>query len=192
MLGNVYAPRSVAYIWGLIALLRALYHLDSIVSVPTTLITVAILAFFCTALGTFCSLVCRTTTRAVATTAGILIFCGGGYLFCCAPLMIGSQGGGEIILAPCATFLLYMSTTFWVFSRYSGPHSTEIAAAIIGNIVYLFAAIGLIIVAISGFDSANGRIPMPLPSPLDIDSVSEAPAPGEAQSPIDPPPTNAS
>jgi ABC-type transport system involved in multi-copper enzyme maturation permease subunit len=85
MLGAVWGMRALIFfllaLW-LTGLAAGAVHPFGFVAV---VVETAVFAWFVTALGTFLSLMSRTTTRALMTTIAILIFLNGGYLMCCIP-----------------------------------------------------------------------------------------------------------
>lgn len=122
-----------------------------------------LMAIFTTCLGLLCSLKSPTTLRAMGQTLGILIFCGGGYLFCCCTVMVGSGGGDAwaLFLAPCIPFLLvfpglaytaYNQSNFW-----ADDASIFVVAFMAGTLVYATAAGILYSYTVANFDRYAGR-----------------------------------
>ncbi len=106
--GSIWSLRGLVLllllIWGLGVLLDPQF----VVAVPFLLGTFLLLALYAAALGVTFSLRCRSSLRAMGATLAVGLVAGGGYMFCCIPLMIVGPGrsGSEIIFAPCIPFLL--------------------------------------------------------------------------------------
>ncbi len=121
VLGGVYAARWLVVLlvvmWGLGAVLDSSLLAPLLASLASLLI---VLLFGC-ALGVFYSAAGTSSLRAMGSTLGTLFFVGGGYLFCCVPLLMTGPGGdgGEVILAPCIPFLLIYPLLSWEVPRTS-------------------------------------------------------------------------
>jgi hypothetical protein len=90
-------------------------------------------------------------------TLGTCLFVGGGYMFCCMPLMMtgGGDGGEEIMLAPFIPFLLAFPG---ICSMDVGHMPTEVGVAFFfGMLGYAIAAGFLYVVTKETFDRRSGR-----------------------------------
>ena len=61
------------------------------IGVIAAVVATAIYAVFFAILGTYISLRFKSSARAIATTIAVLVFLNGGYLFCCIPLIEGTD-----------------------------------------------------------------------------------------------------
>ncbi len=161
-LGNLYAAR-----WGL-ALLAVAWALGLVFDARFILvaaITTAVLllcAWFLTAVGLYYSLKSNTSLRALGFTLFTGGFIGGGYMFCCCPVLAVSGGSDDHILVGLAAnmpFLLCspagaLSETDW------GPNSQfqKLAVAFgVGVVGYLIASVVLTHYLVQEFDALAGR-----------------------------------
>lgn len=200
MLGSIWAVRVgfvvLSGLWALQILL------DPISSLPIALVvvTLSVLAFYAAALGVSCSLRCRTSVRAMGLTLGVGAFFGGGYLFCCLPLVM-MGGDEEFLLAGAIPFLLAVPPmSYWEYSHW-GPRDywTRIAFAFsLGLVGYTVAAAILWSTAVATFDAAAGRlggwdgplrrVPSAVPRPLMVaEVVRPGGLPPAGSSPVAPP-----
>ena len=122
---------------------------------------------------------------------------GGGYLFCCVPVVAiasphGPGDGMQLGLVPCMPFLLaWPQVTSFVLAQernLSGNFGGFIAAYLVGTIGYAIAALVMTAVTIERFDEKSGRMQrrpgwMPRPGPW-VDPR----LPGEDQVRPQPPP----
>jgi ABC-type transport system involved in multi-copper enzyme maturation permease subunit len=123
-----------------------------------TVFTLLVIAFFVTSMGTSYSLKVRNSTRAIAATLATALFVGGGYLFCCMPIMIGSRSSdGEIVvLSACIPVIIATPGVLAV----EGLHTHEnkmIVPYVIGTLGYLAAATVIFATMMERFDDRNGR-----------------------------------
>jgi ABC-type transport system involved in multi-copper enzyme maturation permease subunit len=161
--GSIWSLRGLVLllllIWGLGVLLDPTF----LVAMPFLLGTFLLLTLYAAALGVFFSLRCRNSLRAMGATLAVGVLVGGGYFFCCMPLMIAGPGPGrgfEIILAPCIPFLLALPGIIAVESGhfFQDPDSgVMLFAYILGMVGYFVASLVLVGVSISGFDARTGR-----------------------------------
>lgn len=110
--GNLYSSRWALFVLVTAWLLGLLFTSTFIWPLLASGLTFLVLAYYVTNLGLFFSLRSPTSMRAIGITLATLIFCGGGYLFCCCVVM-SNQMGGEgfgIFLAPCIPMLLVVPT----------------------------------------------------------------------------------
>ncbi len=136
ILGSLYSARwlvaLVAVMWGLGVLVDGTLWLPALISLATLLV---VLLFGC-ALGVFYSAGGSSSLRAMGNTLGTLVFVGGGYLFCCIPLMMGSSSrDGEVILALCIPFLIVFPLVASE-SSFGGHNAPEYIAYILGMLAY--------------------------------------------------------
>jgi ABC-type transport system involved in multi-copper enzyme maturation permease subunit len=152
--GNLWAARGavimLAAIWGLGALLEPGFGIAVVFAMGTFLL----LAAYASALGVIYSLWCRTSMRAIIATLATGIFAGGGYLFCCIPLMMTMRGDeGIIVLAGCIPFLLACPPMCYV----EKPPGAALTAYVFGMMGYFVAMAALVVSAIGSFDRFTGR-----------------------------------
>ena len=157
--GNLWALRGVLAILALLWLPALTLLPEFLIAIPFLLGTLMILAVFASALGVSISLRAKNSLRAMALTLTIGVICGGVYLFCCMPMMIGWGGSGaEIMLTPCIPFLLAFPGVVAVEGFPSSRHEMGVTPAyVIGVIAYFIAACVLHLWAIDRFDDAAGR-----------------------------------
>jgi hypothetical protein len=130
-----------------------------LMAIPFLLVTLLVIACAVGSLGVLLSIRCRTSIRAMGATLAIGLFVGGGYLFCCVPMMIAGHGAGdEIILAPCIPFLLAFPGIVQVSGGRLLDDGAVAAAYVMGVIGYFMAAIFLSSTAVGMFDELAGRV----------------------------------
>jgi ABC-type transport system involved in multi-copper enzyme maturation permease subunit len=78
------------------------------------LVATATYLAFIAGLGTFISLSCKSSARAIGLTVGSLVFFNGGYLFCCVPFL----DGRESILAAAGVTPMVVTTVLFSFSEF--------------------------------------------------------------------------
>lgn len=182
-----------AKIWGSIYSMRAVLALLLIVWVPTffdeptmmlgfigSLVAILAVALFAASLGVLLSLRSGSSNRAATWTLATMVFLGGGYMFCCFPMMIGFGPGDDftlvLYLAPCSPFLM----VFPAMAAWPDMNAGEeqlFAAYLIGVLGYSIGASILYTTASSRFDEFAGRttghhvwtspprVPTPKPEP---------------------------
>jgi len=159
ILGNLNIGVGLFCYCAFVTLLRVLCLPQVALCIPFSLLTGGILLLFCSTLRVYVSLLSRSTMRAMATATAVLVFLGGGYLFCCAPFMISGGRGGEIILTPCAPFLIVISLAIGRLKDFSGPGSMEaLVPYTLGTFGYAVATGMLYAACVSRFDELNGRV----------------------------------
>ena len=151
----------VTVMWGLGVLVDGALVIPLLFSLATLLVVL----FFGCALGVFYSAGGTSSLRAMGNTLGTLFFVGGGYLFCCVPLMAGGPGrDGEVILALCIPFLVVFP-----LMETAGLHGTvnapELTAYVVGNIAYLVGALILAATAIGRIRPNEPLSPRPEAAP---------------------------
>jgi ABC-type transport system involved in multi-copper enzyme maturation permease subunit len=183
LLGNLYSVRGGFWVLALLWALGIPFEPSFLVAAGFTLAVFFIMAVFVTMVGINFSLGARSSIWAMGCTLGTCLFVGGGYLFCCMPLMIagGGSSGEEIMLAPCIPFLLAIPTVACVLE---GEMPGEIIGPfVIGIVCYAMAAGVLYLVARETFDRRSGRTgvawippapPPGWPPPVPAELVGEA------------------
>ncbi|MBN2292177.1 MAG: ABC transporter permease subunit [Pirellulales bacterium] len=158
ILGSIYALR---YLFGVLFIMWSMVVILSpgfVFIVPVLLFTLLVISIAMASLGTLFSLRMKSSLWAMAATLGISFFVGGGYLFCCMPVMIagGGRGGEEIMLAPLIPFLMAAPVVFYAEGVSHGAGGA-LAANVFGVIGYTVTAIVLYASAIGSFDLFSGR-----------------------------------
>ena len=175
--GSLYATRNVVllllfvWVWGLLFSLG--WSFTVLIAMAEFLLACAFVAL----VGINFSLKCRTSLRATGATIATCAFVGGGYLFCCIPLMCaGSSEGMAIMLTPCLPFLAIAPELVATMDWPDVPGEL-VAAFVLGNIGYLIANLALLSSCIANFDRLSGRMHESQPrrpregSPTDASSV---------------------
>jgi ABC-type transport system involved in multi-copper enzyme maturation permease subunit len=121
----------------------AIHPLGFLLTAAATTLYLAFIA----ALGTFVSLWCKSSARAIGLTIGILAFVNGGYLFCCVPFL---QGPESIIAAAGVTPMIVTTALFsfhdlsdFLSWRYARDQTLFILAGLVSLSLYGFAGISL-------------------------------------------------
>jgi len=164
LLGNLYSARwlflMMALLWGL-AVLRLP---EFLLAVPFLATTLLVLCLFASCLGLIFSLWCRNSLRSLGATLGVGVYIGGGYMFCCMPILIGSSGGDEVIMFFSAVipFLLALPGVAAVEIAQSGQffqggENFVFVAYVFGMTGYLVAGLMLLASCVGNFDSFAGR-----------------------------------
>ncbi len=157
--GGLYAAR------GLLALLALLWVLGIVggstlpVILPIVLAELVILGLFAALLGLSFSLKLQTTLRAMAATVACALFVGGGYMFCCLPVLWnGSES--EFLFAGCVPFLL--GAPMAIEPRPGDPwRDDQVRAAftcMVGNGMYVVGIIMLWGLVTNNFEDFVGRV----------------------------------
>lgn len=162
-----------AKIWGAIYSMRVVLLLLLVLWVPTffseptmllgflfSLAAVFAVALFAAALGVLLSLRSSSSNRAATWTLGTMVFLGGGYMFCCIPMMIGLGPGEDFVivvyLAPCSPFLIgFPAMAAW--SELGGGEEFLYSAYMLGVLGYAIGAGVVYSTASSRFDEFAGR-----------------------------------
>ncbi len=145
--GNLYSGRWLLTVLVAAWVLGMLFNSTFIWPLLASGLTFLVLAYYVSNLGLFFSLRSATSMRAIGLTLATLIFCGGGYLFCCCVVMAGQMGNDAfgIILAPCIPMLLALPTVAHL--SYADNHFWDRSGIPVGYclgiIGYLIAGIGL-------------------------------------------------
>jgi hypothetical protein len=157
VLGSIWALRGLALPLAIVWVPALVFAPQFLLALFFNLATFLVLAMAVASLGVKISLWAKNSVRAMGLTVGIGVFVGGGYLFCCTPLMWAGPGDGiEIILAPCIPFLLAFPGM--IAAKGFPTHEPAIVFAyIFGNIGYLVVAAVLYNMAVGGFDRMVGR-----------------------------------
>jgi len=169
LLGNLFSIRwgfaVLALLWGLGGTLQPTFLLGGLFSTALVLL----MAIFVTAVGLTFSLGARSSIWAMGCTLGTCLFVGGGYLFCCVPVMIGNESDSEIMLAPCIPFLLAFPGMCSVESIHE---DTIVVAFIVGVFLYALATVFLYFTTVESFDARAGRACPRPSSPLPQEKAS--------------------
>lgn len=162
--GALYSARWLVFLLSPMWVLAAIEAPTFLLVIPFFLGTLAAIGFFIAAMGVRLSLSSSNSTRAMAGTIAAGLFLGGGYLFCCAPLMWG-PGSEEtaIILAPCIPFLLaFPQIVFVDVFVEPGGMSKEMGVMLfaycLGVAGYLIVGMGLAETTVGSFDRLAGRV----------------------------------
>lgn len=168
VLGSIYAIRGVFLLLGFVWILTLLIEPGFLVAEFFTLATLLLLCFTVSAMGVLYSLRCRNSLRAMAATITTGLVVAGGYLFCCIPAMFasGPGDGGQIILAPCAPFLLVFPSVLYCEGEQMMRHEPAfLVAYVLGVIGYIVTASLLYAAAVGNFDCLSGRSGPGVPIP---------------------------
>lgn len=147
----------------LVALIVGLWLLGArdaplmLVALPFELGVLLVLAAFVVALGLRFSLTASNSTRALALTIGTAVFVGGGFLFCCVPLMVGGRGGRDLealLMAPVMPLLLAFPGATCIDAH--APDRIT-AAFLLGSVGYAIAVVVLLVNLDGSFDIHCGR-----------------------------------
>lgn len=156
IVGNLHPVIGLMLYWAFVTLLRAIHHPATLVSAPFSFATALVLAAFAATLGVFVSLATRSTARAQGTTMAVLLFLGGGYMFCCAPFLVRS--GSEAVLAACVPFLLTISMSIDSLESWGSRGEALVPTYIVGTFGYALAAFLLYTGAVARFNRFSGRV----------------------------------
>lgn len=162
MWGNLYCIRwalvVLAGIWGLGVVIDYQY-LWAVLALVATLF---VHSWYATNLGLTFSMRSKTSLQAMGGALATLVFCGGGYLFCCCAVMFTSTGPDEIMFAPCIPFHFALPTMAYldVFGNiaYRNLEDKLVMAYVFGMIIYLIVATVLATVMAGSFDETMGRV----------------------------------
>ncbi|MEX0938882.1 MAG: ABC transporter permease [Pirellulales bacterium] len=156
--GNLYAAR-----WLVVFLLTiwvpGLHQMSGFLfRLALLLATFGVLLLFAVGLGTWSSMISKTSLRALGPTLVIAFFVGGGYFFCCIPVFfVGTSPLGEIMLAPCIPFLLYAPAVV-LDTDVISIEPNLVDAYIVGMIGYTCVSLLMVFTAIASFDTVQGRL----------------------------------
>jgi hypothetical protein len=160
--GVLYTARWPLALMGVLWFGTALVYPQAILAIPFQLAVFAVIAAFVAAFGMRMSLTSRNSTRSLAATLAALVFLGGGYMFCCAPMFM--VGGREfvVVFAPLIPFLLAFCgmTAVEPLSNSMEP----LFAFVLGVAGYAVAAGVLLATMTNGFDRLTGRGARRMPS----------------------------
>lgn len=189
IVGNLAPLIGLMVYWAFVTLLRALQDPVSLAAAPFSFVTAVILAAFATTLGVFVSLAARSTARAQGTTMTVLLFVGGGYLFCCVPFMHG-PGGESAVLTLCAPFLLVVSLSIDHLDKFGPRQELVLPEYVFGTFGYAVATCVLYAAAVARFDRLSGRVEalsedqpdwLAEPAAVPVKTLSPSPAPPGGQ-----------
>jgi ABC-type transport system involved in multi-copper enzyme maturation permease subunit len=114
-----------------------------------------VLVAYAAALGIRYSISGKNSVRAMIWTLGTSIFLGGGYFFCCAPMMTGSGNGTELVVAPAVPYLL--TYPLFMLDEYGPRDGGWTLAFIIGCGGYLLAAVLLFVASLKALEQREGE-----------------------------------
>lgn len=176
VLGNLASARGPAALLASVWLLATLQQPLFILPAAFTALPLVAACWFASSLGVAVSLRAKTSMRAMAATAAIVFMIGGGYWFCCFPMLFGVSGPGSeealfLFMSPCVPYLLtlpgvaFLEGNFWN----SGESVAAIIAYALGTVGYFIAAGVISGAAVLEFERLSGRItpgfrPQPPPS----------------------------
>jgi len=150
ILGSIYAFRWAILLAAGIYATPLLFHLGNVFYLVMFVFNGAILTYFFATLGVMFSLYCRNSTRAMAATISVSLFVGGGYLFCCVPMMFGPGNDQALVFAPCVPFLLSAP----LFFEGGVPHQEGLRVAyLMGLAFYTGGGLLLTVMLADGFDA---------------------------------------
>lgn len=160
--GNIYYAKWMVFILAVAWLLGMLLDVTAIWPAIISSLIFCLIAVYCTCVGLLFSLRSTTTLRAMGQTLGTLVFVGGGYLFCCCTVMIGSRGGSdsELFLALCIPFLLLFPGIAFLSSDQMidfWNHSSVAIAFVVGTLIYALVTVLLYVYTVANFDRYAGR-----------------------------------
>lgn len=181
MLGAVWGTRGLGVLmlslW-LVGLATGAVHPLGFAAV---ILVTPVFLWFVIALGTYVSLMSKTTGRSLVTTVAILFVLNGGYMMCCIPLEPNTAliAIGVTPMIEAVSLLSYRDVNELFFdSHMRRDRGFEMfATCVLGLVGYAVAATVLTSLAITRFDEAAGRPRRPSVSPLS--SPLEKPKPDE-------------
>jgi len=161
-LGNLYAAR-----WGIALVLLAWalgITFDATIGLATLgmLLSLVLCSWFLTLLGLTYSLRSATSLRSLGFTLTVGVLVGGGYLFCCCPVIAASGNPDETVMvgmAPCMPFLLLYPAMAYATQNW-GPRSEMVQLTIaycLGLVGYLVACVVMTTYLVQEFDALAGR-----------------------------------
>jgi hypothetical protein len=148
--GAIYSVLGLALILGILWMAMLALRPTLIIGAGLWAGVAMVLLVYVAALGLRYSLHAKNSVRAMIWTLATSVFLGGGYFFCCAPLMFGSSRGEEIALAPAVPFLL--GYPFFIWDEYGSRGGTETFAFLVGSGGYLIAGIILFAATLAAMD----------------------------------------
>lgn len=165
--GAVYASRWWIVLLLLMYALAVVLHPLYLLLLPLQLGVIALLGMFCIALGMYCSLRSATSLRAMGVALTIALVIGGGYLFCCVPI-VNPGVNEEVVLSGSIAYLvafvhfagmavLAMIADPGGWMGLPSPDADDLFWFTIGMLLYITAAGLLIYKSIASFDSVVGR-----------------------------------
>ena len=184
--GNIFAFRYLFAGLGSVWLLMLLREPVMVVPLFFWATILAETCWFASSLGVLFSLRCKTTARAMGGTVGTLVLVGGGYFFCCLPVVIASNGpddGLMLVFAPMIPFLLCVPPMTAIEGSPGDDRALMLMSTLLGTFGYGVASCVITSYCIAEFDRLAGRshrtqlsrprTPMPvmaelMPDPLPI------------------------
>lgn len=161
-LGNLYAAR-----WGFALLLFAwllgmTFDVGIALAAVGTMLALVLCSWFVTVLGLLYSLKSATSLRSLGFTLAVGVIVGGGYLFCCCPVIAASGNPDDFMMigfAPCMPFLLVYPPMAFATQNW-GPHSEMMQLTMaygLGLVGYLVACVVMTNYLVQEFDALSGR-----------------------------------
>jgi len=159
--GSLYALRGGCALLGFLWLMGTIVGALHPIAVLILIVELMLYSTFAAILGFRFSLTARTTTRAMAATAGVLLFVGCGYLFCCVPVFISVTHNDPLILscAGCIPMILGVSGFELNYFDHSSSNSDNlmVLTVFLSLLVYLAVSCSLISMVTHDFDLLIGR-----------------------------------
>jgi len=165
--GNLYAARWFAALLVGLWLITAYFEPRFAPAIIPMLLALIAAAWFATAVGLNFSLGSRTTLRSATATACVLLFVGGGYMFCVCflslPMMYASSEMydllGNLFFIPCVPFLL-AAPFLWEpeFGRIGMTATVVFFQFVAGVSLYAIAGLLITVLSIRRFDHFTGRV----------------------------------
>jgi len=161
ILGTLYASRVQLFVLLVIWVPCAIHKPEMLFGLAFSFLALVVVGLFAAALGVLISLRSNSSTRALSWTLGTMVFLGGGYMFCCFPLTLGTGGPDEtlmaVIMAPCSPFLIvFPMIATW--EDVHGPDETLYTGYLLGVLGYGIGAAILYTTASGRFDQFVGRM----------------------------------
>lgn len=138
MFGAIYSVRAIWYLLIIQWLLGIVSGQLSLLAVFWVAILVLVLSVFSFTVGFRFSVCCRSSLRAISWTLGLLVFVGGGYLFCCLPVVFAGSDAATVLLATCIPVLL--AVPFIISIESLGDGLDMLVVCIAGMALYAIAA----------------------------------------------------
>ncbi len=161
ILGSLHSYRGHVFLLLVLWLPCAMHKPMSLAGIAFSFLALTAVGLFASAMGVLISLRSDSSMRALSWTLGTMVFLGGGYMFCCVPVLFLGSSGDEIlmamVLAPCSPFLIVSPMiTAWLWEG-GGSEESLFAAYLLGVIGYGIGAAVLYTTAVTRFDESVGR-----------------------------------
>jgi ABC-type transport system involved in multi-copper enzyme maturation permease subunit len=163
MTGAVWAGRWIGFVLAALALIGMATGSIHPIGIVACAIEIGVFLWFAAALGTYCSLRARTSTRALVATISVMILFNGGYLMCCLPFLFDSV----FIVAGVTPLLTGLSLRSFEEIAVLVPRLREAVDVLIGSVAglvfYACAAAMLTADSVHEFDDMVDRNPRKIP-----------------------------